>query len=88
MKNQKTKNLTLMLASALGAAALTGAVCSVIPASADEATATTYTVTGSSGVFTTSNATSVGTDAVAFDVKDDGKITLRQRDLAWKWYEA
>ncbi len=88
MKNQKTKNLTLMLASALGAAALTGAVCSVIPASAAETTATTYTVTGSSGVFTTSNATSVGTDAVAFDVKDDGKITLRQRDLAWKWYEA
>ncbi len=88
MRNQKTKNLTLMLASALGAAALTGAVCSVLPASADEASATTYAVTGSNGVFSTSGATSVGTDTVAFDVKDGGKITLRQRDLAWKWYEA
>lgn len=88
MRNQKIKNLTLTLASVLGAAALTGAVCSVLPASADETSATTYTVTGSSGVFSTSNATSVGTDTVAFDVKDGGKITLRQRDLAWKWYEA
>lgn len=88
MKNQKTKHLTLMLASAIGAAALTGAVYSVLPASADEPAATTYTVTGSSGVFSTSNATSVGTDAVAFDMKDGGKVTLRQRDLAWKWYAA
>ena len=88
MKNQKTKNLTLMLASALGAAALTGAVCSVLPASADETTATTYHVTGSNGVFSTVNATSVGEDVVAFDLKDGGKVTLRQRDLALKWYEA
>ena len=88
MRNQKTKNLTLMLASALGAAALTGAVCSVLPASADVVSATAYAVTGSNGVFSTSGATSVGTDTVAFDVKDGGKITLRQRDLAWKWYEA
>ncbi len=88
MKNQKTKNLTLMLASVLGAATLMGAVCSIVPASADETSATTYTVTGSSGVFSTSNATSVGTDVVAFDLKDGGKVTLRQRDLAWKWYSA
>ena len=74
MKNQKTKHLTLMLASAIGAAALTGAVYSVLPASADEPAATTYTVTGSSGVFSTSNATSVGTDAVAFEMKDGGKV--------------
>ena len=85
MKNQKTKHLTLMLASAIGAAALTGAVYSTVAANADEASATTYSVTD---VFSTSNATSVGTDCVAFDLKDGGKFTLKQRDLALKWYDA
>ncbi|MBQ8320575.1 MAG: hypothetical protein IJX81_06835 [Clostridia bacterium] len=84
MKNQKTKNLTLMLASALGAAALTGAVYSALPASADEASATTYSV---STIFGTSNASSVGTTNVAFALKDNARVTLKQRDLALKWYE-
>ena len=85
MKKQGLKNLSLMLASALGAAALTGAVYSTVVANADETSATTYSVTD---VFSTSNATSVGTDCVAFDLKDGGKFTLKQRDLALKWYDA
>ncbi|MBQ2740826.1 MAG: hypothetical protein IJF39_04335 [Clostridia bacterium] len=87
MKQQKTKILTLTLASLLGAAALSGGV---ISAAADqtETTRTPYTYTASQ-VFGTTNASLVveNTDTVGVSMANGGSFTLSQRDLAWKWFE-
>lgn len=87
MKQQKTKILTLTLASLLGAAALSGGV---ISAAADETETnrTPYTYTASQ-VFGTTNASLVveNTDTVGVSIANGGSFTLSQRDLAWKWFE-
>ena len=85
MKNQKIKMFTLMLASVLGAAALTGAALTV-PAKADETTTVTdaYAV---SDVFSASGATlNTSGDVTSFAIKNEGAVSLKQRDLALKWY--
>jgi hypothetical protein len=70
MKNQKIKMFTLMLASVLGAAALSGAAL-VVPAKADETTVTdAYAV---SDVFSASGATlNTSGDVTSFAIKNDG----------------
>lgn len=87
MKKQKTKILTLTLASLLGAAALSGGV---ISAAADETekTRTPYSYTASQ-VFGTTNASLVvdnTTEHVGVSIANGGSFTLSQRDLAWKWF--
>ena len=88
MKHQKTKFLTLTLASVLGAVALGGGVVSAV--ADDAATATPKPATYStSDVFTTSAASfDASGDILAFTVQEnkEGSVTLSQRDLAWKWY--
>lgn len=87
MKQQKTKILTLTLASLLGAAALSGGVISAA-ADGTETTRTPYTYTASQ-VFGTTNASLVvdNTDTVGVSIANGGSFTLSQRDLAWKWFE-
>ena len=89
MKQQKTKILTLTLASVLAAAALCGG--SLVAAAADEQTETTrtpYTYTASQ-VFGTTNASIVvdNTENVGFSIANEGSFTLSQRDLAWRWFK-
>ena len=85
MKNQKFKFFTMMLASAIGAAALSGAVFTA-PVQADETAAEKYSVSVSE-VFSTSGATNkTDGDWLAFDMKNKGSVTLYRRDLALKWY--
>ncbi len=88
MKQQKTKILTLTLASVLGAAALCGGI---VTATADqtETTRTPYTY-AVSDVFGTGKASLVLGEKdtpVGISIADGGSFTLSQRDLAWKWFE-
>ena len=83
MKNGNTKTLSILLASALGAASFGGALFASNVVSADDPTPVTYTA---SEVFGTSSAT-LNTDGtyVAMQFSDNGKVTFKQRDLALKW---
>lgn len=89
MKNGKTKTLSILLASALGAASFVGGLFTSSVFSADEPTPVTYTA---SEVFGTSSA-SLQTDGgdggyVQMQFSDNGKVTFKQRDLALKWATA
>lgn len=87
MKRKNKKLLTFMLAGALCAATIGGAVAAApVVSSADEIT---YTL---SNVFTVKSAEIIGegegeTKTTAFKLSDDGSVTLKNRDLALKWYE-
>ena len=87
MKQQKTKILTLTLASVLGAAALCGGTLVAAAADETETTRTPYTYTVSQ-VFGTTNASLVveNTENVGVSIANEGSFTLSQRDLAWKWF--
>lgn len=85
MKQQKSKILTLTLASVLGAVALGGGVVSALADETTNSTAYTYTA---AQVFSTTNATiGLDTPTVSFALKNEGSFTLSQRNLAWKWFE-
>ena len=86
MKHQKTKFLTLSLASLLGALAIGGGT---VLASADDTSTTPTPVTYSAtDVFSATTATiNTAGSYVSFGVKDtEGSVALKQRDLAWKWF--
>ena len=87
MKQQKTKILTLTLASVLGAAAFCGGALVAASADETETTRTPYTYTASQ-VFGTTNASLVvdNTENVGVSIANEGSFTLSQRDLAWKWF--
>lgn len=86
MKRKNKKLLTFMLAGAFCAATIGGAVVAApVVSSADEIT---YTL---SNVFTVKSAEIIGegegeTKTTAFKLSDDGSVTLKNRDLALKWY--
>ena len=85
MKHQKKKFLILALASVLGAATLGGGA---LTAMADDTTDTPApALYSATDVFSTSSASldTAGT-YLSFNMKDDGKVTLSQRSLAWKWF--
>ncbi len=86
MKHQKTKFLTLSLASLLGALAIGGGT--VLAAAEDSSTASTPATYSATDVFSATTATiDTAGSYVSFGVKEaEGSVTLKQRDLAWKWF--
>jgi len=85
MKHQRKKFLVLALASVLGAATIGGGA---LTAMADDATNTPApALYSATDVFSTSSASIDTTGTyLTFNMKDEGKATLSQRSLAWKWF--